>query len=234
MEKPALLLTRPRKGAEAFVARLDPEVMQDVRVVISPLIDICELDVQVDLSAYAGVIFTSSTTVEIAECGGGRRACCVGAKTAELAEERGWRVERIAVDADQLVASLLKSPVDTPLLHLGGTHRRGQVAERLSAAGLKTDALAIYDQVLRPLSDEARALLAGPGPVVAPLFSPRTAGQFAQEVQGAARLRLVAMSEAVAEPLRALGAECLHIACSPTGDGMRDAVEMLLREDSLA
>lgn len=234
MDKPALLLTRPRESAEAFLAELDRGVLDGVRIVVSPLIEIRPLEVRVDMTPYAGVIFTSANGVGFAEDGARRPAFCVGTKTAEAARDRGWRVERIAQDADALVGSLLQDPVEAPLLHIAGAHRRGQVAERLSDAGLAVDVVAIYEQTLVPLSDEAQALLARRECVVVPLFSPRTAAQFARDAGDTTEVTFVAMSEAVAEPLQKLPAHSLHIARAPTAEDMRHLIEMLLRQDSLA
>lgn len=233
MDKPSLLLTRPRSSAQAFAQSLDQQVMEDVLVCISPLLEITPLGTKVDLAGYTGVIFTSTNAVSFVQDGQGMPAFCVGARTAEAATGKGWRVERIAQDADALVASLSKDPVNGPLLHLAGKHRRGEVAERLSEIGITTNVADLYDQVLLPLSDEAQEILRGDRPVVVPLFSPRTAAQFAKEAGVTRNTQIIAISDAVAKAVQSIAVQEVHIATAPTAKEMRRGVEMLLHGDSL-
>ena len=233
MDRPSLLLTRPKPSADAFVQTLDRTVIDGIEICISPLMEIRPRDTEVDLAGYTGVVFTSSNAVDLAPEGDRMPAFCVGRRTAEAATDKGWRVERIAQDADALVASLSKDPVNGPLLHLAGKHRRGEIAERLSATGIVTKVADLYDQVLLPLSKEAREMLQGDSPVIVPLFSPRTAGQFAQQAPKSGNAVIIAMSEAVANAVRRLDVKELHIVQAPTAEDMRHSVEMLLGGDSL-
>ena len=125
----------------------------------------------------------------------------MGDKTGSVASAMGWKVGAVGADADALVAAISRISPRGPLVHLAGTHRRGRIAERLTATGIPTEVRTVYDQVLLPLSDAAKDLLAGKLPAIVPLFSPRTAAQFAHEVGDARHLRVVAMSEAVKEIL---------------------------------
>jgi uroporphyrinogen-III synthase len=70
--------------------------------------------------------------------------------------------------------------------------------------------------------------LTGPVPVVAPLFSPRTAILFAEQVKSAANLHVVAMSAAVVEALGGITPKSVQTAAIPTGTEMRRCVENLL------
>ena len=229
----ALLLTRPQRGAERFVARLESGLLETTQLCISPLIEIKPLPLDEDLAEYAGVIFSSTNAVRLAEPGDVRPAYCVGDRTRAAAKDFGWQVAETENDADGLVGAILRKRPAGPLIHLAGRHRRGDIAERLTAAGIPTDVRTVYDQVLLPLSAEAQTLLAGKLPVIVPLFSPRTARHFASEAGQAMRAQIVAMSEAVAQSLGPLPVARLHIACAPTAEEMRRCVEMLFREDSL-
>jgi uroporphyrinogen-III synthase len=122
---------------------------------------------------------------------------------------------------------------DTPngrLLHLHGADTRGDVAERLVSAGIETVSLTIYRQDPELLTPEAAALLASAGPVILPLFSPRSATLFrrAMPLNSQASLHIVAMSAAVAEAARAIPYRALILAPGLTADAMLDACGMAL------
>lgn len=232
---PTLLMTRPRPAAEGFVAQLSAPLRARLRVVYSPLLEIVPLKVQVPDDGLRGVIFTSVNGVEAglaAGAPGGLPAYCVGDRTARAALAAGWRVQVTCPDAEHLIAALLRLRPEAPLLHLRGVHARGDIAGRLSAAGIATRALAVYDQRLLPLNDAARSALAGQGPVVVPLFSPRTARQFADICDGSAPLFLAVISAAAAKPVENMRSEALIVAERPDSPAMIAAVEMLVRRAS--
>jgi uroporphyrinogen-III synthase len=231
MAQPRLLLTRPRPGAEAFLARLSPALR--VGAVISPLIEIVPNDVAPDLAPYAGVIFTSANAVAHAPAGNGRPAYCVGPQTTQAARAAGWQAQMTGLDAEAMIAALAGRGELGPLLHLAGKHRRGDVAGVLSKTGLQVDVATLYDQRLLPLSEEAQALLRGNAPVLVPLFSPRSAAQFAQAATRTDAVLAVSISAAAAEALEALPLRAHDIAAEPTGEAMAEAVEKLFRRTTL-
>ena len=232
-DRPALLMTRPRASAEDFVASLSEPLRAAVRVCHSPLMEIRALGSLPDLSQVAAVIFTSANGVDFAGEGLGRPCHCVGDTTAARATSRGWQVHTVSKNADSLVATLARLMPEGPLLHLSGRHQRGQIAERLTALGIRTDAAAVYDQPLLPLSEEAQDLLSGPGVVLVPLFSPRTAAQFAGQAGTLRRVRVLCISAAVAEPLQHLPLEEIVVAAHPDGAAMRQGLEMMMGKDTL-
>lgn len=225
-DRPALLLTRPQSSAQAFVAQLDLSVVAGVSVVISPLLEIAPTHAAFDLSGYQGVIFTSAHAVGCVDMGNGLNAYCVGARTAEVAQARGWDVKLVAQTADDLVSKI--NGAAGPLLHIAGAHRRGEVAGRLTALGIRTDVTIVYEQLPQTLSAVALELLNSSAQIIAPLFSPRTAAIFADQVPSTAELHIVAMSEAVASALGKIVPKTLMIAPAPTGAEMRRSVENLL------
>ena len=77
------------------------------------------------------------------------------------------------------------------------------MAARLTESGLTTREQPIYRQQLLPLSDEASHAAEGDQPIIAPLFSPRTARQFADVWAGSAPLWLAAISEATVDVVSA-------------------------------
>lgn len=232
---PILLLTRPAAQARRF-AQQASAVLGPLAVVISPLTEICFLEA--DLPKQGAVIFTSENGV-LAHArqapAAGRKAWCVGARTARAAEEAGFRAVVAGGDADALVSDLIARGVRGPLLHVRGTHSRGAVADRLNSAGIETHEAKIYDQRPKPPTAEARALLAGHVPLLVPLFSPRSAALFAAAATGAgAPLHIFAFSPAVAAALTGLEMASLDVAARPEAGVLIDAMAQRIAADGLA
>lgn len=200
---PLLLLTRPAAQSARF-AEDAVQALGPLTVVTSPLLELHFRDVAQPMDA-AGVIFTSANGVRAftrLAPGNGLRAWCVGTRTAEAAKAAGFDAVTAGADADGLVARLIEGRPAGPLLHARGVHGRGEIAERLNSAGIETKEAVLYDQRALPLSEEAGDALAGDGPILVPLFSPRTASLFAAAAAEArASLHVVALSPAVAEAL---------------------------------
>ncbi len=156
-------------------------------------------------------------------------AYCVGPATTGTAKGAGWDAQMVGATAEELIATLLRLHPQSPLMHLRGEHSRGDVAERLTESGLTVFEQAIYQQNLLPLTDEAMAASIGDTPIIAPVFSPRTARQFADVWSGTAPLWLAAISEATADPLKSLGYTRLKVAKEPTPRKMRKAVKKLVK-----
>ncbi len=230
----ALLMTRPLQSGRRFVAGLSRDALKDVLVCHAPLLEIVPGHETPDLVGMDGVIFTSAQGAALAPLGGGRRAFCVGDRTAQEAKRRGWSVSMVGRTADDLVMMMSEDLPKGPLVHLAGAHRRGEVAARLSAAGVPTDVITLYDQESRTLNAQAQDLLAGEMPVILPLFSPRTAAQFRSQVDLTHRVHAICISTAVAEAVQGRTFASLHTVAEPTSKEMQQAVEMLLRRDSLA
>lgn len=231
--RPILLMTRPQAVSEGFIAALrgrgavfDP--------IISPLMDIVRLPVDVPAEDVRGLIFTSAHGVAAWQALSKGRplkvpAYVVGQATAQAARGIGLYVAHVAQDADALVEALTAAPVAAPLLRLAGRHQRGEVAERLTNAGLPTRTVTLYDQPQQPLNESARAALIGTVPVVAPVFSPRS-GKLLAMNRVEAPLLVAAMSEAVAIAVAPLHIEVLKVAARPDSPAMLDAVTALLVE----
>lgn len=188
-EPPVLLLTRPRAQSERFaaeaVARLGP-----LRPVIAPLMEIVPRPPGVDPAAFAALIFTSENGVAqfCAQSGlRDRPVWCVGPRTAAAAAEAGFEVRSDGAgggDAEALIRTLRAAHPPLPLLHLRGEHAVTDLAGRLRAEGLACAETVVYAQQTVPLPPEGAAALAGPAPVILPLFSPRSA-RAAAEAAGA-------------------------------------------------
>lgn len=234
MNKPVLILTRPTPNADAFLDMIAPDLLARVSVLISPLLQISGTATPVRMQGIEGVIFTSANGVAFGPDGLGRTAYCVGAKTTQAAKEKGWRAQILGQNADELVTALVKTQPNAPLLHICGHHQRGDIASRLSQAGLRTTAVTVYDQTLLPLSDQAKHVLASGETCIVPLFSPRTAMQFARECPDFHHVVVIALSRAVADALGDQKPQDLLIADEPTANSMRLVLETAVDWDRLA
>ena len=225
-------MTRPRAASERFLAQLPARLQSRVKVVYSPLLDISPISRPVDTTGIKGLIFSSANGVNAAASQGVPRdlpAFCVGPVTTETARNAGWNARMSGETAEEFVAKLLQERPQSPLLHLRGEHSRGNVAERLTELGLAVREQPIYQQHLLRLTPEATAVAEGSELVIAPLFSPRTARQFANAWSGQAPLLIAAISESTAEPLENLTVARLRIAKRPTPKKMRKAVKKLVK-----
>ncbi len=228
MTLPVLLLTRPEAQSRAFAATLADA--GPFRLVISPLIGIAPTGALPDMDGFRGLIFTSVNGVAAYRALGGPPlpAFAVGEATAEAARAAGMTALAADGFAETLIAILKERRPPGPLLHIRGRHARGDVAARLTAAGLPVATAILYEQPALPPTPEARAALSGPETIVAPVFSPRTGALFSElEVQ--APLLVAAMSEAVAKALAPLHKQDLKIASRPDSASMRELVADLLR-----
>ncbi|MBB97849.1 MAG: uroporphyrinogen III synthase [Rhodobacteraceae bacterium] len=224
---PVLLLTRPRSASEALATRLSDAPPH--RVVISPILAIRHLPPPPD-SRAAGLIFSSANGVEAAaslpkQC----PVHAVGDTTAAAARAAGWRTEIIGQTADDLVDRLIRSCPPTPLLHLHGAHTRGDIAARLTAAGLPTSAHVIYDQVAQDMTPEAHAVLNASSPVILPIFSPRSARLLSSAIKPLAPVHVIALSSAVAEEVHVPDMTSLHVCDTPSRGSMDAALISALR-----
>jgi uroporphyrinogen-III synthase len=135
-----------------------------------------------------------------------------------------------------LVSAIAAEQTKGPLLYVRGRDSAGDLAKTLISLGVMVDELVVYEQQATPLNTAAEALLAEGRSVIAPVFSPRTAGLLAGEpaVLGrVAPLWIVALSRAVADEGAGAGAEKTICAARPDADAMLDAIAELLATASL-
>lgn len=217
---PRLILTRPRAQAERFAAGLQLEI----EVVFAPLIEIAWGDCG-SLEGVSGFILTSENGALALrdQSVAGRIAYCVGPRTRDVAAGLGLDARDMGGTADRLVEALLAERPDGGLLHLRGAHARGEIAERLRAAGLACEDRVVYDQSAQAFPGELAAELAGGAPDFVTLFSPRTAQLFAQACPSAPNVELLCLSDAVAETLDPSAYARIEIADSPTGPSLAEA-----------
>ncbi|MBN2760556.1 MAG: uroporphyrinogen-III synthase [Rhodobacteraceae bacterium] len=224
---PTLLLTRPQDSAEEFAKA----AAWAGAVVISPLIEVALRPFDLPLPGE-GVIFTSQHGVRALAALTGRRdwpVWCVGPGTFAAAQALGFtQVHQGAGTADALIAELCAAPPDYPLVHIRGAHVVTDLAGRLSDAGLRARCVIGYDQMECPLNAAARDCLLRSGPVVLPVFSPRSARLLAQAwaelTAPCAELHALAISEAAANGVGALPLASIWVAPTPDFAGMVQAL----------
>lgn len=211
-----LLLTRPEPQSNAFLAECEGLRGRRVPVVISPLLEIEPAGDIPDLDRFATLVITSGNGARrLAGTLAHRRVVTVGGKTASLARSFGAN----AASLGESIAVFLENAKDLedPVLYCRGVHTRGDLASALRSRGIEVEEAVLYDQVSRPLSPAARLLLTGDAPVIAPVFSPRTAALLSRYVI-TAPFTLVAMSDAVRDAWEN-GGEIL-VAKAPTAKAM--------------
>jgi len=230
--EPTLLLTRPEPQSSEFLALCEKEVGQRISAVISPLLRIVDVGDIPRLEDYRSLIFTSGHAVRRAGEAGvlnGRSVATVGEGTAELARTYGATAQAYGGELETFLANC--SDLADPCLHLRGGHTRGDLAARLEAMGKSADEAIIYDQISLPLMRAAQVLITSQDPIIAPLFSPRTAQLLSRAVGRHADLTVVAMSRAVADAARTIGEA--HIAEAPTVGAMCASTITSLRQANL-
>ena len=227
---PVLIVTRPEpKGAE-FAKAIRQDWPEPLDVILSPLLEIVPLMRDRDLSGLSAVIFTSANGVAQASRLGvpaALPAYCVGERTAAAASVAGFDAIAGPGDAVQLAEMILEQRPVGSLAHIRGRHARGNLAERISKAGLPCHDVVAYDQRALPLTPEAKKTLQEQNPVVVPLFSARTCTIFEQAGPFAAPVHLVAISAATLP--RVLTVATCTVAATPDGAAMRDATMGCLR-----
>ena len=226
---PILLLTRPEGRNEDLAADVQARWAGDLQIVTSPLLRI--IFVVADVPDADEMIFTSTNGVDAAVAMGlaqGQPAWCVGDRTAEAATAAGFAPRIGPGDAAGLVAHIIAARPAGRLAHIRGKHTRGDVAERLNATGLSCADVVAYDQAPAGLSDGALAALSGKVPVIAPLFSSRTASILKGQGPFAAPLHVAAISDAVAQMASDLTPARLVVAEKPDAENVVAAIVALL------
>ncbi|MFN4153858.1 MAG: uroporphyrinogen-III synthase [Paracoccaceae bacterium] len=221
-----VLITRPEPQASRFALALRDRYGDRVAPILTPLLAPTLFQPALPEGPFASVVLTSETGARAAAALASalpRRAYCVGDQTAQIATGLGFQADSAMGDAESLFQLLAKRTGHAPFLHLRGREARGDLAARLTAAGVPAQEVIVYAQEARPLSPEALHLLAGEGLVIAPLFSPRSAEVFRRalrEIPQAAdlpgRLQIAALSPAVAAVFADHPPRSMAVATAPT------------------
>lgn len=229
-----VLITRPEPQASRFAADLREAFGDAVIPVHTPLMEEVLLSPTLPQGPFAAVVLTSETgvraAVQLRDAGQPlpKRAFCVGDRTAAVARAAGFDALSAAGAVADLAQLILSQPDEGPLLCLGGQDRAGDLLSLLP--GRQMANFVVYAQKERPLSAAAQAVLAAPGPVLVPLFSPRTARLFVQALPKThlAQLLPVVISDNAAAALPADLAAVAQVAERPDAPGMIAAISRAL------
>lgn len=228
--RPTLLLTRPAAQSRRFAAAFRARFGEDWPMLIAPLQQIVALCPNVPEARE--LIFTSENAVAPLVAlapAAGRRAWCVGPRTAAAAAQAGFQVVVGAGDGVALAKQIIAARPAGPLLLARGAAQAHDLAKLLNSAGIETLSACVYAQEALPPSAASEALLAGSIPLLVPLFSPRSARLFAEAAAGApAPLWLAAISEATAQACAEIGAARMQLAAAPDAESMLKALARLI------
>ena len=218
-----LVLTRPEEASRRFLAAVEERLGQRVAHILSSAIEIESVAHGPLPDGVASVILTSEQGALRARGAGARAgmtAWCVGDRTADVARREGFEAVSAGGDVEALIATILKARPEVPLVHIRGEQTTGDVSARLNKAGLMTHELVVYRQRDRTLATEVFEALADGETLVVPLFSPRSAGAFLRQAKPSAPLRVIAMSQAVADKAAACGARDIFVVERPDIEAM--------------
>jgi uroporphyrinogen-III synthase len=212
-----LLLTRPERQSTEFLDLLEARLGYRPKAVISPLAAFVATGADVPEGA---AILTSGRAVEAARAAlDGRDAFCVGDRTATLARAAGASARSAAGDAEALIRLVLAAR-PARAVHLRGDESTGDLAARLTAGGVSTAEAVVYRTEPLAPSPAMAALIASGRPILAPVFSPRSARRLADAGIGPG-VAVAAISAAAAEPLAAVR---VSVADRPDAASMADLV----------
>lgn len=225
MTLPLLLLTRPRAQSEQFARHCETDCPPH-RVLIAPLTEITPVAFDPSVFAGAGAVVLTSPNAVVAVEGLGLPAWCVGPGTAAAAQAAGLEVRESGGDAEHLLADLRRAGPGVRLVHAHGRHLARDLVTELAPEGFDIRGAVVYEARKVPWDSAVLPVLAQAEHVLAPLFSPRAAEEFAARLGGHVPrgLRIVAISANCAGRLpAALKARCT-IAKAPDAAAMRRAV----------
>ena len=221
-----IILTRPAAQNARFAKELRAAGISNP-LIDAPVTEIVPTGDVYEATGATGAIFTSMNGVHFGPDGAGR-AWAVGDRTADVARARGWTVASAAGDAEALLqricADLRDDTAGQDLVHYSGTETRGDLAERLTAAGIPTRRVAVYRQERFDLSASAKAALHGDLPPIFPVFSPNSAKRLVAQLPPELRADFVALSPAVAKEIPKALVRRLGVAEHPNAQSLLNAL----------
>jgi uroporphyrinogen-III synthase len=202
--------------------------------VVSPVLEIAATGAPLPAGAYDAVLASSAKGIE---CAGSDAEAfkplplhAVGAKTAKVAEARGWRPDIVAGNAEAILPLLIaRYRAPAHFLYLAGRDRQATLEAGLRDAGHRITAANVYEaRAAETLSNEARAALAADEIDLALHYSRRSVEIFLRLTEAAgltarlSRIGHVAISDHAAAALRTIGLRAT-VAATPDEAGMLEA-----------
>ncbi|MFP7672317.1 uroporphyrinogen-III synthase [Marivita sp. S0852] len=232
--RPLLLLTRPTASSHIFWDALSGQCRASVDPLINPLLSIHVTGPLPNLDGIKGLIFTSANGVDAYQSLGGPilnvPVIAVGEETASAARALGFSVYVAGGTADLLFDLVVEQNFEGPLMHLRGEVAIQPLAQRLTKAGVKTQEAVLYEQRLETFSATTKEALSQDRPIIAPVFSPRTARQLSSESEQLGAMWFAAISPAVADALPKTAGIRTWVAKAPSRKEMVRLVEEIITE----
>jgi uroporphyrinogen-III synthase len=238
-----MLVTRPEPDASETAARL---AALDIDAVIEPLLHAETLSTTLPpADGFAAVAATSTNALRALDDRGELQRYlklplfAVGNRTAALARSLGF-TDVVSADGNlrDLIAMLAKAGIAGPVFYPAAREQSGDLAKALAPHGLLVITAAVYRmQPAAALSDAARATLDSGAIAAALFYSRRTAETFATLGAGLrdkARLGVLCLSEAVAEPLLAAHFVRVGLADHPSEEAMLSLALSFARDQNPA
>ncbi len=228
-----VIITRPSPDAEAFAAMI---AAAGVEAVLSPVMAIRPRKAAIDLAGIGALAFTSANGVRAFAAQSAERALpvfAVGAVTAAAARDAGFAAVSIAAgDVESLAALIARSKPPSPLLHLAGSERAGDLIKSLGEKSVEARRAVIYDAVeIAEISAPAAAALdENAEDCVVVFFSPRSARLFARQAEKAgvsdrlARATALALSAPIADAAGEIQWARLEVAPERSAEAMASLV----------
>ncbi len=200
----------------AYAAELQQVFAGKVTIVQSPLQDIVPLKTAISLKDVHHLLFTSANGVRVFCDLSERRdipCLCVGDKTAAVARALGLEAVSAGGNVQDLAALMRKydHADDGQFLYLHGQHTAREIPGKIRD-------IVIYDQIGCELTKTAKSALTDHAPVLVPLFSPRSADLFMQQISGLTMRNssAICLSQNVADRLDPSVFSDLRVASQPT------------------
>ena len=224
-----LLVTRPEPDASETAARLNA---LDIEAVIEPLLIAQTLATGLpEAAGFAAMAITSANALRALDERGelprflGLPVYAVGDRTATVARGYGFAsVTSAKGSLGDLVALLAKAGVRGPVFHPAAQQQSGDLAKALAPHGVMVITTPVY--AMRPANEfsaRLRADLAADAIDGALFYSRRTAETFiglVRDVDASPRLRMLCLSEHIAEPLISAHFVRVSLADHPSEEAM--------------
>ena len=224
----AVWITRAQPGAEETAARVRA---LGCEAVVAPLLAVCELrGAPLDLSDVGVLAFTSANG---ARAFAGRSAerdlpvFAVGEGTAAAARAAGFsRVETAYGDVAALATMIAARRLAGVVLHPGAVELAGDLAGRLTKAGVKARTVAVYETIAQGSSVELLGRLETLDAAL--VHSPKAARCLSEQLirTPAPDLNILCLSPQIAKSLAAVAADQILTAAFPTEEALLSLLQV--------
>lgn len=217
-----LVITRPEPAGQRFLKAVEAAMGRSVPVIMAPLIEIEQIDVEPLPQRDGAVILTSENGVDGAVRLGlaGTRAWCVGNRTAQAARAAGFDAVSADGDVGDLARLLAGQTQTGALTYVHGEQVAGDLVATLAAHGVACAEVVTYRQIILDFPPALTHQLRKLELLVVPLFSPRSAKAFSDRLVGTAPICAIALSDSVAKALDSVRITTLLIADAPNASHM--------------